>query len=111
MGQESIKTLNQENYYDAFKKTLLTEADKEQLYNKFKLGVGSDIERRRHAQMFYDILCTDNCEIIDWVWDKIEGKLEGQDCKKDLNCLKECTSECSVDELFDECCTWEEINW
>jgi hypothetical protein len=115
MGQESIKVLSQDNYYDSFKKQLVSEAGKEFLHNNFKLGAGANKDKVRHAQMFYDMLCTDNCEIIDWVWDKIEGKLENVDCTKvdtkDLNCLKDCCDSCSVDDLIEDCCNWEEIKW
>lgn len=115
MGQESINSKTQENYFDKSKEQLICFANKEKLKINFKLGNGADKDKVRHNQILYSILCTDNCEIVDYIWDKIEGKLENIDCTKqntrDLNVLKSCLTDCSVDDMICDCCVWEEKTW
>lgn len=113
-GQENYLELSQENYFDKFEKDILVNADLYYLNKKF--GVGNDLDRDKlkHSQMFYNILCTDECELIDWVFKKINGDLEGSKYKIKIKDFKLYDIPYGIDQLnsmSNECCDWEKLEW
>lgn len=74
------------------------------------LGEGLHFGKMMQAKLFYKMLCTDNCELQNFIWDKINGKLKDK-CTKDkpLKFLieqykKECNKpNCTDSEVIQEC--------
>jgi hypothetical protein len=112
-GQQNFLYLTQENYFDKFENDLLKHADLYYLNKKFGVGEDVNIEKVRHSQMFYNILCTDECELIDWVWKKINGDLEGLEFKLTLKDFKIYDTPFGQDDSDDisSCCGWAENQW
>jgi hypothetical protein len=112
-GQQNFLYLTQENYFDKFEKDLLKQADLLYLNKKFGVGEEVNIDKVRHSQMFHNILCTDECELIDWVWKKINGELEDMDYKpilKDFKVYDSPFGQSDCDSIT-ECCDWAENEW
>lgn len=108
-GQENYLYLTQENYYDGFQDSLIKTADKYHLEKNFGIGKKVDQDKLRHDQMFYDILCTDSCELIDWVQKKIDGELE---CDKTSNTTDfTYNTNCYQTDAVTQCCNWESLQW
>jgi hypothetical protein len=112
-GQENFLTLTQENYFDKFEKDLLNQADLLYLNKKFGVGDEVNMDKVRHSQMFHNILCTNECELIDWVWKKINGELENLKYKhklKDPRIYNHHFGHENSEEIT-ECCDWAENEW
>jgi hypothetical protein len=112
-GQQNFLNLSQENYFDKFEKDLLKQADLLYLNKKFGIGKDVDKDKLRHSQMFHNILCTDECELIDWVWKKINGDLEGIDYKPVLKDFKIYETPFGQDDcsILTSCCNWADLEW
>lgn len=112
-GQQNFLVLTQENYFDKFENDLLKYADL--LYLNKKFGVGEDVDKDkvRHSQLFYNILCTDECELIEWVSKKINGDLENIDYKPILKDFKIYDIPFGTEDScgITECCNWAENEW
>lgn len=78
---QSILEYNIENNYYKIKQDLMDFAEKENLKVKFMVGEGADRDRVRHTQMFREAIDTDNCEIIDYLNEKIKS-CGTKKCKK-----------------------------
>jgi hypothetical protein len=112
-GQENYLYLTQEDYFDKAESDLLKGAD--QYYLNKKFGIGEDVnkDKIRHAQLFYGILCTDECELIEWVNKKINGDLEGVHYKpsmKDFKIYDEPYGQNDSNKIT-ECCDWSSLEW
>lgn len=112
-GQQNFLYLNQESYFDKFEQDLLKQADLLYLNKKFGVGEEINIDKVRHSQMFHNILCTDECELIEWVWKKINGELEGLEHKIMLKDFKIYDIPFGQDDSngITECCNWAENEW
>lgn len=82
MSTQSIIKKSKERYYEEFDKKAQCNANDYYMYKHFRIGHDmNDIEA-----LFYNklrkLMCTDNCELIDWVKKKLEGKLEECGVKK-----------------------------
>lgn len=112
-GQQNFLTLTQENYFDKFEKDLLRYADLLYLNKKFGIGEDVDKDKVRHSQLFYNILCTDECELIEWVSKKINGDLENIDYKPIIKDFKIYDMPFGTEDSCDitECCNWAENEW
>lgn len=106
MGAFSLNTLDREKYFEEFEDKILHDYENWIMQTRFKVGQGVKNEMElEHNLLFHRILCTDNCEIIDYVKDKLNGKLE--DCGKKIKnkSLRELTKALAeYSECEDECC-------
>jgi hypothetical protein len=112
-GQQNFLYLTQENYFDKAESDLLKYADLLYLNKKFGIGEDVDKDKVRHSQLFYNILCTDECELIDWVWKKINGELENLEYRhklKDPRIYNYYFGH-NDSEGITECCDWAENEW
>lgn len=113
-GQQQILIINQEALYDKAHEDLLKQADLYYLKEKFALKTDFDKRKLRHSQIMEQVLCTTNCELMDWLWKKINGKLDKTRRKrkvKDLNVLRESNPDINIYNIFNEESTWEETQW
>ena len=77
MSQQQINRLSAEKYLEKAQETLNKQADLYYLEEHFRIESKYNKLKFIHAQLYKDILCTDDCEILNWVDRKIRGKLEG----------------------------------
>lgn len=112
-GQQNYEYLTQENYFDKAEEGLLQAADQYHLIKKFGIGREVDKDKLRHDQLFYSILCTDECELVDWVTRKINGDLDGRANKLRMRDFKVYDIPYGQNEInqISECCDWNSIEW
>ena len=78
MSQQQINRISLEKYLEQAKITLQKQADSYYVKEHFRIGKDFDKNKFLFAQLYEDVLCTDDCEIINWVDRKIRGRLEGK---------------------------------
>lgn len=111
-GQQNLLNLSQENYFDVHEEFLLKQADSYYLTKKFGIGEEINKDRLRHSLLFYNILCTDECELIDWVNKKITGQIDGYRTTIKREALY--GAQININNLttaVDEHCEWSKIEW
>jgi len=118
---QSILDLNRETYLEKAEKNLLQMSDSYYFQKKFKMGEGADEDKVEFYSQMYRLLCTDNCEMKDFIQNKIEGKLDELNIKvapkqtisEILMLAKQYleTQDCTLDEAISNCCEWENILW
>lgn len=114
-GQESIQTISIQTYKDSSKEFLLRSG--EQYFIKRKFGIGEDVnkDKLRHYQLISNILDTKEVELVNWIIDKINGKLDNKNAKKIIldeyeECIIDGYSKVT-DDCINDCCDWKEIEW
>lgn len=112
-GQQNYLYLSQEDYFDKAEEEILRAADLQYIVKKFGVGEGPDKDKLRHNQLFYNILCTDECELIEWVSKKINGDLDGRAHKLKMKDFKIYDSNYGYNnsDQISSCCDWAEIEW
>lgn len=74
MGQQQIKTHDQNSLYQKYSKTLIRQADLSFAEKHFKIK-GYDRINFLKSYLFSEILCEDNCEIVNFLNKKLRGAL------------------------------------
>ena len=74
-GQVQILEINKDSLFEKFSNTLLKQADL--LYLKEKFAIQSEYSQSKafHAYLMQEVLCTDDCEIINFLNKKLRGEL------------------------------------
>lgn len=81
MSSYSLEIVNSEKYSQEFEENILYSFDNYMYKKHFRVGEGiKDENELKHNLIFSRILCEDSCEIINYIQDKIMGKIES--CKK-----------------------------
>lgn len=73
---QSVQTLNPEHYQHKYENRLIQMAHKENLWERFMLGEKMDKDKFIHTFLMGEKVCPTSCEMKDYIWDKIEGKLK-----------------------------------
>ena len=113
MGQESLEKISIQKYLSEWEEGLMAEANKQYLNSHFKIGEGANKDKVEFYQLYLEIFCTDNCELTNWVWKKLNGFLE--DPK--INCnTGQVTSlryqpVCNVTNIYNQQNAWNSIQW
>lgn len=116
MSAQSILTESIENHQYEFDRKLLDAGDKFTMHKRFMVGTGINIDRMMHIKSFHKLLCTDNCELIDFINKKIKGEIKDCDMKGKLKIsdlykkYEEVNGGCSITEACSGC-NWEVIEW
>lgn len=76
MSVYSLNTQSASNYYDKHLKNILDLSKKEYTRKYFRVGEKIDEEEQMFSSIMTEFLCTDNCELLNYINDKLEGKLE-----------------------------------
>ncbi len=76
MGQESLEYLSIDKYYSGWEKGLMEELDNQYLFDHFRIGCGEDKDKVAFYRLYLKTFCTDNCELSNWIWKKINGFFE-----------------------------------
>lgn len=121
MNTQSILELSIDRYAEEVEENLLQMSDAYFYHKHFMLGAKPERDRVRHAMLFHNILCPDNCHLKDYLQSKIEGRLEdlmGRPSPKERiseilrlaqQYLK--TEDCTLEEAIESCCDWNELSW
>jgi hypothetical protein len=105
MSSYSLNILNSEKYSREVEEVIIYSFDDYIYKEHFRVGQGiKDVSELKHSLIMKRILCSDNCDIINYIQDKIEGKLENcvkNKKKKITNTLFNfCQQEsCGIDEI------------
>lgn len=119
MSTQSIVINNLENKQDYFERRLLDLGDNLMMNKRFMIGEAVDRGEINFVKSFYKLLCTNNCELIDYVNKKIRGKLQECDVIIDkkpkisdlFKIYQQQVKDCDITEITGDCCNWEQIEW
>ena len=64
------------NYYTKHRQRLLDLSDKEYIYDYFLVGEKINKKEQKFSLVMKELLCTENCELINYVNDKLSGSSE-----------------------------------
>jgi len=81
-GQQQLDKYSKETLYQKAINTLLNQADLKYVNEHFKIGEKRSILKFKHAQLFEETLCTEDCTLSNWIDKKIKGKLQKTKIKK-----------------------------
>ena len=106
MSTYSLNILDSEKYQKEFEDNIIYSFEQYIYKEHFRLGNGIENEDElKHNLILSRILCEDNCEIVNYIQDKLEGKLEISPKKKKRKKLSELLNLCSEQDN----CTNEEV--
>lgn len=100
------------NYYAKHRQRLLDLSDKEYIYNYFLIGEKINKKEQKFSLVMKELLCTDNCELINYINDKLSGKIG-----KKLKPLKLLEGESqegdtyNVTQIIKENFNWSDTSW
>ena len=111
-GAQSILVKNIDNYKEDFDKKLLDLGENFLIHKRFMIGEKMDYSKMLFVKSFHKLLCTDNCEIINFIDKKIKGKLKECNVKykkkptiSDLfKIYQQQVENCSLTQITEECC-------
>lgn len=78
MSQQQINRISAQKYLEKAQDTLQHQAHLNYLKEHFRVGNDFDKHKFIFSYLYSKSLCTDDCEVINWVDRKIRGKLEGK---------------------------------
>lgn len=114
MSAQSILINNIENKRDYFQSRLLQLGDNLIMNKRFMIGEKVDRDEMNFVESFYSMLCTDNCELKDYINKKIQGKL-GCDYNKDTkisDSIRQYHNKikaCPITEVIVDCCSLKQL--
>jgi hypothetical protein len=120
MGTQSILVKNEKSYAKDFEHKLLKYSDDFFIKKNFLMGNGVDIDKLRHAMVFNRLLSAPSCKLIDFINDKISGKLDEVTKTKRkkrvlteslLSILREEIKDHTDSEILNDCCGWDSVEW
>ena len=111
MSQQQINRLSAEKYLEKAQETLNKQADLYYLEEHFRIESKYNRLKFIHAQLYKDILCTDDCEILNWVDRKIRGKLEGEIKVSENNTVIPNTPDIIINNYYNTENEWTNISW
>ena len=110
MSQQQINRISAKKYLERANSTLLREADLYYLEEIFMLETKYNKDKFLHAQLYKDILCTDDCEVLNWVDRKIRGALKCTDIEiVDLKSLQTKKRDITINNYYNQ--DWSTIEW
>lgn len=112
MGQQSLNIKNRISVLNKTQKELLKDADKKYMKDHFLVGEKVNMDKVKHNILIEYALCTTNCEVIDWVWYKINEALPNQKDKRfDLTPAKIDIIDINIYNSIEEENKWEDVQW
>ena len=112
MSQQQINRLSAEKYLEKAQETLKKQADLYYLEEHFRIESKYNRLKFIHAQLYRDILCTDNCEILNWVDKKLRGALEDEDIEVvDLKSLQTNKRDIIINNYYNTEAEYESVEW
>jgi len=120
MSTISLEILNAEKYREEFEDNIIYNYENYIMRKRFRVGEGiKDQDELKHSLLFYRALCTDNCDLVDYISDKINGFLEKKAGKRKqkINEIittaeqEVCSPQYKVDAFITDCCAWDAVEW
>ena len=74
-GQVQLKKYDQESLYNYYKDKFICQGDKYFMTKKFAIKTDYNELQALHSYILQDILCDDNCEIVNFLKKKLRGAL------------------------------------
>lgn len=121
MSTKNIDYTNRESYLEKSEEMLLSFSNAYFYKKRFLLGEGVDTDKLLFYMQMNESLCTDSCEMLDFIKKKIEGRLSKCGVKtENLNSFSsylKATEDyltpkyCNPSDIISECCGWSEIEW
>lgn len=117
MGVQNIKYHNQDTLQERFQNLSEDFAKRTWIYDYFRVGEKIKKDEWMNAYLMQETLCTTNCEIVDYIWRKVNGLLEEETKKKkhkkflDLNDLYDDYNIININNYITEQATWSDIQW
>jgi hypothetical protein len=121
MSAYSLQLLSAKKYFKEFEEKLKCDAESYFFDLHYKVGGGiKNFQETLHNVTMNRILSTDNCTILNYVQDKIDGKLEEcgiEKCNRTFNESLQLykNNMCGQDKCDNEClesaCEWHTIQW
>ena len=94
MSSQSINTQTIQRWQEQSREILIYNFEQYFYHKNFRIGSGTaDQEELDHNMHMYELLCNNNCEVYNYVYDKFAGKLEE-------NCPKKKKSVSEIIEIF-----------
>lgn len=116
MSTQSVLELNRETYFQESQDNLIALSDAYYFKKKLEIGQSLDRDKMRFYMQSNRFLCEDNCQLVDYIKDKIEGKL--LDCNVRINkkqrvseILKIAKQHLDIGDCSDCVPTWNEVAW
>ena len=115
MGAQTILNKNQENYAVEFDSKLLKYSKDLYLKEHFLVGKGVDRDKLVHALLLNTAMKATTCTMVDFIKNKISGKLDLPIKKYSSNIILEYIdyTKSSCTEAINECCEnlWSDVQW
>ena len=89
MNQQQINYRSLDSHLTLAKKNLEKQADLYYAQKHFKIGDSYNRHKFLHSQLYVDMLCTEDCDIINWLDKKDKGILDGKIVIKTLESLEQ----------------------
>lgn len=81
-GQQQLLKYNQDTLYQKVITEMLKQVDLKYANEHFRIGEKMDKTKFKHSQLFEEVLCTDECSLVNWIDRKIKGELEKTKVKR-----------------------------
>lgn len=111
MSQQQLNKTDLDKYYNKAYNTLLKEADLYYLTEYYALEAKFNKAKLIYANIIEKILCTDNCSILDWVDDKIKGKLDRGIKITKFDKLDSSSQDIIINNYYNTEAKYEEVEW
>lgn len=113
MSQQQINYRSIDRHLSLAQKSLEKQADLYYTQKHFKVGNKYDRAKFLHAQLYVDILCTEDCDIINWLDKKERGILEDNIVVKKLDSLEQEKRDIynTNNYYYSTATNWQEISW
>lgn len=111
MSQQQVNKISAQKYLETAEKMLIKQADS--YYVKEHFRVGSDFDKSKFIfyALFADILCTEDCEIVNWVDRKIRGKLEGKIKVSKEGKIEPNTPDIIINNYYNTQAEYQDVDW
>ncbi len=76
MSTQSITLLTKEKYAEEAQELLVYNFEQYFLHKNFRLGEGIDQDEVMHNMYFKEMLCENNCQVYNYLYDAIAGKVK-----------------------------------
>lgn len=114
-GQVQLNTANQDYYYDKSSEMMLKQADLYYIKEHFAVNSNFDKYKFIHSQLMTEVLCDDDCEIVNFIYKKLTGQLVEKKKKKKASpsqCLEDDSANITINNYYNLSNEWENpVSW
>lgn len=112
MSLYSLENNSALNYYKKHSERILDLSTKEYINTYFLVGEKINKKEQQFSLIMKELLCTENCEIINYINDKLEGRLEHNGNHLEVvNVSNGGHITYNVTQVLEQEATWENTNW